>query len=42
MNYANITGESPVGLKTADMQGTLTADQIATLQKIAAEVVLGK
>ena len=39
MNYALITGKTPVGLQTID---GVTAADAATLQAIAAEVVLGK
>jgi hypothetical protein len=39
MNYALITGKTPVGLQAAD---GVTAADAAALQAIAAEVVLGK
>ena len=43
MNYAHITGKSPVGLTTvASSTGSVTAAEAAALQAIAAELVLGK
>jgi len=43
MNYAHITGKSPVGLTTVtSASGSVTAAEAATLQAIAAEIVIGK
>ena len=40
--YAHLTNKTPVGVNEVTEVGTLTADQITTLQQIAAELVLGK